>query len=121
MLVIAEGLLYYLTDAEVEQLLNRVLNHCKTGELMFDVYSRLGVKIVNANGGIKHTGAVLKWSIEDPHELERSHPQLKLLEVHGTHGSNQASRMSLPARLLVAVLRPVPMFNKLVRLLRYEF
>lgn len=44
-LVVAEGLLYYLRPAEVDDLLFKVTDHFPSGEIIFDVYSSLGVEL----------------------------------------------------------------------------
>jgi len=120
-MVIAEGLLYYLSDAEVADLFGRILNHFPTGEVAFDVYSRLGVRIVNVNAAIKATGAVLRWSIEHPREIERKIPKLKLVNEFNAYDSEHVSKMSFSFRLVVRTIGKAPVFRKLVRVLHYRF
>lgn len=120
-LVVAEGLLYYLTDAEVADLFERILKRFPSGEVIFDVYSKLGVYFVNVNAAIKHTGAVLKWSIEEPREIEQQIPKLKLIDEFVASESKQTTNMSLPFRMVILAIGKVPAFRKLVRVLRYRF
>lgn len=120
-MVIAEGLLYYLDHGEVNELLHRILNHFPGGELTFDVYSKLGMKFVNVNAAIRHTGAVLSWSMENGRELEREIPQLKLIDEFVASDSSHGARMSLPFRLVLSTVGKLPAFKKLVQLYRYSF
>ena len=120
-MVIAEGLLYYLSHAEVEHLFHRVLQHFATGEIIFDVYSRLGVRIVNANAAIRATGANLRWSIEHPNEMEQKIQRLQLVDEYNAYDSEHSSRMSMWFRLMLATIGRTPHFRRLVRLLRYKF
>lgn len=120
-MVIAEGLLYYLSHAEVEHLFHRVLQHFATGEITFDVYSSLGVRIVNANAAIRATGANLRWSIEHPGEIEQKIQRLQLIDEYNAYDSEHSSRMSLWFRLMLATIGRTPPFRRLVRLLRYKF
>ena len=120
-MTIAEGLLYYLSTPEVDELLSRIINSFPKGDIAFDVYSGLGVKIVNANAAIRSTGAVLRWSIEQPNEIEQNFPKLKLIDEANVYESEQASRMSPWFRLVLATVGRTQTFRKLVRLLRYSF
>ena len=120
-MVIAEGLLYYLNDAEVADLFERILSHFPSGEIAFDVYSSLGVRLVNVNAAIKATGAVLRWSIEHPREIEKKMPKLKLLNEFIAYDSEHVSKMSFWFQLVVRTIGKAPAFRKLVRLLHYRF
>jgi len=120
-MVVAEGLLYYLNDAEVADLFDRILNHFPNGEVAFDVYSGLGVRIVNVNAAIKATGAVLRWSIEHPRDIERKIPKLKLIDEFNAYESEHVSQMSFGFQLVVRTIGKAPAFRKLVRLLHYRF
>jgi O-methyltransferase involved in polyketide biosynthesis len=120
-MVIAEGLLYYLSHAEVEHLFQRVLQHFATGEITFDVYSSLGVRIVNANAAIRATGANLRWSIEHPREMEQKIKRLQLIDEYNAYDSEHSSRMSIWFRFMLSTIGRTQPFRKLVRLLRYKF
>lgn len=71
-LVVAEGLLMYLTRDDVERLLARVTERFAYGEMVFDV---LGMPAWLA----KMTPYDM-WGCPDPHELERLNQRLTLLE-----------------------------------------
>jgi O-methyltransferase involved in polyketide biosynthesis len=75
-LVVAEGLTPYLRAADGVAMLRRITEHFPRGELVFDGYSRAGVRFLQRYGPVKASGAQLDWSIDDPHELEKAVPGL---------------------------------------------
>ena len=86
--MVAEGLVQYLPQAAAAALFNRITQQFPSGEFIFDVYSRLTVRMINfavrissirtkstARGALVH----LPWGIDDPHEIERLVPRLRLV------------------------------------------
>jgi O-methyltransferase involved in polyketide biosynthesis len=87
-IAVAEGLVVYLPEADAVALFRRITEQFPAGQLIFDTYSRLTVRILNlavrlaslrskstAAGALVH----LPWGIDDPHMLERQVPRLKLV------------------------------------------
>jgi O-methyltransferase involved in polyketide biosynthesis len=70
-LMIAEGVLPYLTAADVQQLFVRLIDRLPSGELIFD-----GVA-----GPTAHMSKLFQWRLGDPREIERWNPRLALIEV----------------------------------------
>ena len=70
-LVVAEGVLPYLTEAEVRQLLVRLIDRLPGGELIFD-----GVA-----GPTAHMTKLFQWRLGEPYEIERWNPRLTVLDV----------------------------------------
>ncbi len=116
-LIVAEGLFPYLSSKEVHHLIERLLNHFPSGELIFDIYSWLGLKMLNQHRSIRATGAHLRWSVNRPQELETIHNRLKLVEERTQHDPIQIARLSFPLRCFY---RFAPM-RRIGRLLRYRF
>jgi O-methyltransferase involved in polyketide biosynthesis len=121
-LVIAEGLTPYLDAAGGVAMLRRITGHFPHGELIFDGYSRLGVRILRRCGPVKASNARVDWSIGDPHELERAVPGLvfdgewwfaDVLEI-------QRYYRWLSRQLFQALFRVTPI-RRLGRGLRYHF
>jgi O-methyltransferase involved in polyketide biosynthesis len=71
-LVIAEGLLMYLTGDDVQRLLARITRRFERGELVFDV--------IGLSQRLADLSPYDMWACPDPHELERANPRLTLLE-----------------------------------------
>lgn len=124
--VIAEGLLPYLPEEEVLDLLERVTDHFPGGELAFDAYSPLGLTMIAWQPSVRRTGAALHWALDDPLELLRQLPQLKLLEQLTGYGADgydprQVARMSLPARVAIQMFGWLPALSQMARLMRFRF
>jgi len=76
-LIIAEGLLYYLAEDEVKTLLKRLVNYFCEGQIMFDAFSTFYLPIANMIN--RSTEARMKWGLNNPHEIEEWIPQVKLI------------------------------------------
>jgi O-methyltransferase involved in polyketide biosynthesis len=120
-MVVAEGLTPYLAADEGPRLVSRLVSHLASGELMFDAYSRFGLKLLRLNPAIRATGAEVHWAIEDPHELERAVPKLRFVEDISAYKPEHAGRMSWIAKLFVRLWKHIPALRKIGRLLRYRF
>ncbi|MGX1790941.1 class I SAM-dependent methyltransferase [Bosea sp. NPDC055332] len=125
-MIVAEGLLPYLPEEEVPPLLERLVRHCRSGEIVFDAYSPLGLKLIALQPSIKATGAVLHWALNDPAELERQVPGLALvteLTAYDPDGydAQQIARMSWPARFAMQFFSLIPPLARIGLLLRYRF
>jgi len=120
-LIVAEGLLPYLGQDEVPRLFERLTAHLRSGEIVFDGYSRLGLWLIRRNRLVRATGASLHWSIEDPRELERQVPRLKFVGEYFTYDSAYLGRFSWPGRVAIQIFRAIPTLRKVGRLLRYRF
>lgn len=125
-MIVAEGLLPYLPEEEVLLLLARLVRHCRSGEIVFDAYSPLGLKLIALQPSIEATGAVLHWSLDDPLELERQVPGLERvteLTAYDPDGYDaaQIARMSWPARFAMQFFSLIPPLSRIGLLLRYRF
>jgi len=77
-LLLAEGVLMYLSEAEVKALLNAVVSHFPGGEMIFDVVHPMILKSVGSNVG--GTGATYKWALNDPQDIRQLEPKLELVK-----------------------------------------
>lgn len=123
-LVVAEGLLIYLPEAEGPTLLRAITEKFPGGEMIFDAYSRAMVWLTRRLPAVKKTGAVLSWGIDDPHALERQVPRLRLvcdvpfLTLPELVEHLPSSRL---LRAIYGLLARSAFYQKLVRHLRYRF
>lgn len=120
-IVVAEGLTPYLAANEGPRLFARLVSHLASGELMFDAYSRFGLKLLRLNPAIKATGAQVYWAIDDPHDLELAIPKLRFVDDISAYKPEHAARMGWVAKLFVRLWRHIPALRKVGRLLRYRF
>lgn len=120
-LIIAEGVLPYVEADEVPWLLRALVMHCGSGELVFDGYTHFGIRLLQRNPMIRKTGAVLRWGIDDPAELEAQVPGLRWVETVAPYDPAQIARLSLGMRLIYRVTLAIPALRRMGRLLRYRF
>jgi methyltransferase (TIGR00027 family) len=74
-LVVAEGLLMYLQESEVRQLVARVIDRFGSGQLQFDTLSALAQTLSKI-----FTRGIIAWGIRDARDIEAWHPKLRFLE-----------------------------------------
>jgi len=123
-LMVAEGLLPYLTEAENRQLFRRIIDRFSSGERAFDVLPQWAPRIVKlpAVVGDHHRAAreLLKWGIRDGRQIEQWNSRLRYLE--STSVMTGYARIPLtPQRLLFRTLYAVPVIRNFDRLYRFSF
>jgi methyltransferase (TIGR00027 family) len=74
-LVVAEGLLMYLRESEVRQLVERLTDRFDCGELLFDTLWPLAPRLSKVL-----TKGIVKWGIGNAREMETWNPKLRFLE-----------------------------------------
>ena len=74
-LVVAEGLLMYLQESEVRQLLERLTDRFDSGELLFDTLSALAPRLSKVL-----TRGIITWGIRDARDIETWNPRLRFVE-----------------------------------------
>lgn len=125
-LIVAEGLTMYLAPEAGAALLRRFVELFPSGQLICDVYSRLGVKLQKANPVVRKSGATLRWGIDDPAELE----PYGLRPVTDIDAAAWADRdglgrpfadASATVRLQLALVRHIPPLRRLARIGRWAF
>ncbi|OBF49504.1 methyltransferase [Mycobacterium sp. 852002-50816_SCH5313054-b] len=104
-LMVAEGLVMYLTEPQVRALLQRITDRCGGGELAFDTVSPMGPRLSKL-----FTKGITKWGIRDARELEQWNPRLRLLEQSFV-GALCDRIPSAPVRLLWRLVNATPMRN----------
>lgn len=119
--VIFEGLSMYLSQDDGENLLRRVSAHFPSGEIAFDAVRPIMITCQAIFRDVKRTGSTLKWSVDDPKEIEVRLPRLKLREVryHSTLDGLSQSRLS--ARIVLTLLDYIPGVWGTGQHLLYEF
>jgi methyltransferase (TIGR00027 family) len=113
-LVIAEGLLMYLTEEQVRQLLQRLTDRFDSGEMHFDTLSALAPLLSKV-----FTKGIIKWGIRDARELQTWNPRLRLLEQTPALAGYQRIE-STPIRLIYRLTCATP-GGKYDVLNRFEF
>lgn len=119
-MIIAEGLLEYLTADEVKLLLNRLTSYFPHGQIAFDVMNSFAIK--SGKESLKETtGAEHKWAVDDINEVDNLNSKFKRIANLSVLGSKYTHKLSLKYRLIYAIMYFVPNFRNMIRLLLYKF
>ena len=118
-LLIAEGVLMYLSEAEVKALLNAVAGRFPGGQMIFDVVHPMILKQVGSNVG--GTGATYKWSLDDPQDIKQLEPKLELIKEFRPSEQVAYSRFPLWWRALNRVMEINPTFRRMNRTVVYRY
>ena len=120
-LVVAEGVLLYLPDAAVIELLRRLVATFPEGQILFDAMSRRALQLQPFVRDLRRTGARLVWALDDARALEQRVPGLELVEELSLVDAPEVEKLSLTRRLGVHLLARSPTVRRMYRLLRYRF
>jgi O-methyltransferase involved in polyketide biosynthesis len=119
-MIVAEGVLEYVQEGEVEILLNRLTSHFEHGEIAFDVLNsfavRSGRRQLEAATGAAHT-----WAVDDTSTIDRLDPQLRKTAELSVFALPSVRKLPLRFRVLFTVARLNSTTRNLLRLLRYQF
>ncbi len=119
-LIIAEGLLEYLTQEDVKTFLTRMTDHFKHGQIIFDIMNSFAIQ--SGKEKLKETtGAVHKWAVDEIHDVDKLNPGLKRMETVPVFASKHTRRLPLKLLLLYWSLSIFPKFKNMIRLMKYEF
>ena len=69
-LIIAEGLLMYLSEQAIKTLCSKMRDKFKDVTLIFDAYSNLTAKHAKHHPSLKKTGATIQWGVDSPKVME---------------------------------------------------
>lgn len=119
--IVAEGLLMYLGETDVKQLLERLIQHFPSGQLAFDAFNSLGVRMAKQHQGLKETQASITWGIDDPHAIERWNHQLQFLTEFAFTDSPAMRKLPWWQHTAIQLTNRIPLVRRVHRLLRYRF
>lgn len=80
-LVIAEGLLMYLSEAEVKDLFIALKRKFTGAEIIFDAFSKLTVRMSKYQPSLSKTKAQILWGFNDPSDVEKLDGGIKHLHT----------------------------------------
>jgi O-methyltransferase involved in polyketide biosynthesis len=79
--IVADGLMGFLSRDEMISLLDRLTSHFPSGEIAFNGYTRFAVWAARHSRGTQSVAELVKFpGMDDPHDPERWNPQLKLVK-----------------------------------------
>ncbi|MEZ4640289.1 MAG: class I SAM-dependent methyltransferase [Caldilineaceae bacterium] len=79
-LVVAEGLLMYLSEVDVKALVLKLKERFPHCEMVADVFSVLTARSVGGHPGIQQTGAHVQWGIDNARDMEQWADGIRLQE-----------------------------------------
>ena len=81
-LIIAEGLTMYLSEQELKELINKISNKFNNVHLLFDAYSKLGVKLSKIKNPVNQMNANIKYGMTKPEDFLKLNKYLEHLNTH---------------------------------------
>jgi O-methyltransferase involved in polyketide biosynthesis len=119
-LVIAEGLLMYLGEADVKRLVLALQKAFPGCRLIADVFSRMTARSATQHPSLKQTGATIGWGIDDPHEIEAWSPVIHLLKEWYFTQDPDLNRLSPGYRLAYKLAGAFKMVQRAHRIVYYQ-
>jgi methyltransferase (TIGR00027 family) len=120
-LFLAEGLTMYLTRDDGLALLRRVVDRSPSGELQFDSFSSLGIRMQVINSVVRRSGSKLHWAIDQPADILDSVAGVRLLAWESVFDSDTFDLVSPGVRRLGRAMAVVPALRTMAQYHRYAF
>jgi len=78
--IVADGLMGFLSKDDVVSLLNRLISHFPSGEIAFNSYTKFAIWATKHVSSATSVAGLLEFpGVDDPRELETWNPKLKLI------------------------------------------
>jgi len=122
--IVADGLIPFLTQDDFVTLLNRLIGHFPSGELAFNAYTTYAIwTLKHARGMAAIAGGVVNPGFNDPHQPERSVDGLKLAGETFLTRAPEVAELSPMLRLTCRLAARSPTVSRLIGtvILRYRF
>lgn len=120
--VIAEGLLPYLDEADARRLVQRVVEHFPEGQLLCDTYNSLALKLLQYAPMIRATHArVGDAGIADPDTMQRWHPRLQFIDEPRYSELPEVAALPARFRAMCWIYDRSPWMRNLGRVARFRF
>jgi O-methyltransferase involved in polyketide biosynthesis len=116
-----EGLSMYLTQQQGHRLIRGITSRFPSGQLLFDVYGTLGIRLQKLVPAVRNAGATLYWGVDDPHEIEALHPGIECLDALRSVDMPGLEKLPLSGRISMAVTARIPKLNDMGRIMRFQF
>jgi O-methyltransferase involved in polyketide biosynthesis len=80
-IIVADGLMGFLSEEEMVTLWNRLISHFPSGELVFNAYTRFAVWVAGHAPGTRSVAGMIKFpGMDDPRTPESWNPKLRLVK-----------------------------------------
>ncbi|MFI6502473.1 class I SAM-dependent methyltransferase [Nonomuraea typhae] len=120
---VMDGLYPWMTKPTFIQLLRRITTHFEAGEILLLGFSKLSSRMMRTVvPAIKTIGAPVNEGFDNPHEVERWNPRLKLAEQERFISSPEVAKMPRGEQIRCAIMRAIPGLARMDKgMLRYTF
>lgn len=98
-MVIAEGLLMYLAEADIKALIFKLGENFSGCHFVCDVFSQMTATRVRRHPSLKKTGAIVRWGIDNAKDLEGWRQGIRLKEEWFFTQSEDIHKLGLPLRM----------------------
>ncbi len=119
-LVVAEGLLMYMSEADVKRLFLRLREAFPGCRVIADVFSRMTARLAIRHPSLKQTGASVGWGIDDPREMGGWAQGIRLLEEWYFTQDPDLGRLSLGYRLAYKLAGTFKIVQRAHRIVYYQ-
>jgi len=119
-MIVAEGVLEYLTAEDVKMVLNRLTDHFSSGVLAFDVMNTFAIQSAKSAAN-EPTAGLHRWEVNDLREVDVLDPRLKREMGISVFRSPYIGKLPFGYRLMYGSMALIPKFRNMIRLLHYQF
>lgn len=91
-LFVAEGLTMYLSESELQNLVDHIYRRFKKAHLLFDAYSKMAVKASKIKNPVNQMNATVKFGMDKPDDFTSLNKHLKHLKTHYIVNKNNSLR-----------------------------
>ncbi|MFD1930389.1 class I SAM-dependent methyltransferase [Nonomuraea mangrovi] len=116
-----EGLTMYLRQEDGRRLIQRITERFPSGELLFDVYGSMGIRLQKLVPAVRNAGARLYWGVDDPRVIEGWHDGLVCVDALRSVDMPGLGRLRAAARAQMWVLARIPGLRDVGKILRFRF
>jgi O-methyltransferase involved in polyketide biosynthesis len=116
-----EGLSMYLRKEDGRRLIERIAGRFPSGQLLFDAYGTIAIRLQKLVPAVRNAGATLHWGVDDPRELETWHAGLVLLDALRSVDMPGIDLLPPVGRLQMRVLSLLPKLRDAGWMLRYQY
>lgn len=116
-----EGLSMYLHKHDGMRLIQRIAGRFPGGQLIFDGYGTMGIRLQKLVPAVRNAGATLHWGIDDPGEIEGWHDGLACIGALRSVDMPGLEKLPASGRLSMWVLARIPRLRDIGWILRYRF
>jgi len=120
---VLEGLTMYLHEEDGRRLFEAIVKRFATpgGQLLFDCYGKIAIRLQNFIKPVKNTGSVLHWGLDDPNLLVQWCPGLKIVDDIQSIKMPGIEKFPLSGRIQMWLVSYLPYLRDAGRMLRYQF